>query len=1310
MSFLPPVVLEIRAQAAQFYAETMKVTDAVRAMADESGAAAAGMSDKVSADAEAMGNRVSAFTEAMAARAAAEAESMASRVVAESEQMDSGASAATDDMVRKVIAGFEAMSTQAAAAMERQAQVTVDAMEATATKVSAAEEKTAAAVEASTVKIVEALAEQGAASDKAAVQTSAAGIKMQDTFVKTAATAVSSTGTMAGALASAAIKQSEAASGAELNLMGVANGLTKVAIATGIVVAGVGLDMAAHFQKSTELLVTAGGESQSALEGIRSGILNISSATGTSSEQLSQGMYVMEKAGYRGAAGLAALQASAEGAKAENVDLGTMTQATTDILLDYGYKMGTTADATKSSVSVVNQLVAASGAAKTTMTDFAASMAAVVPIASAAHISFEQVGGAIATMTQHGQTAQQSSQNLANLIQALIRPNNLASNAMQQMGIDTVGLAQHLGDNGLSGTLKMVSDTILKHMGPDGQVVMDTMKNSASATADLRAEMAKMPPELAQLSQGLLDGSESQKDYQKAAKDMGGSAGALGDQFLSLYKASNGVNDAMKNGQPSMMTYQAALTKVLGNVTAARAATMLLMNGSDDLNRSIALVTDAADKGGDHISTWAETQKQLSTQLDMAKQRSENLAISIGTKLIPVANGALQGFQDLLDGFEKGNPVLEGIAVLIGGVVTVAVTNYTIKMVEAGIATLDKMVEMGAGAIAMGAKFVAGFMTSEVAVGEFATKAELAGAKVRGLGPTMGMLGIGVAAAGLAFQGLAAAQDAWGKNNTAPKAQEITNAMADLATTAGAGKIEVDNMFSNWDSGPIKGAPSDVHNIADAVNYMNDGWAQAGDTMTKATGAITAIFGVNLTSGMDQVKDRMKGIGDQLGSLVNGGQIDTAATDFNKLTLEFQKNGKSAQDALDTLPGYKQSLVDLAAKSNLVLNPQQLLELAMGKIPDVMKQAAGATQYYSDAAGNVHIMNDQMQKSFADLGISVDGQITDLGKLYDAMVKTGLANLSARDAEFHFGDAVQQANAKAAALKDTLKGNLSSALDDTKSDFNKTTDAGQQAEAAFSSVAQAGLQSASVMAHDVTKSQSDVQDSLQKTYDSMKTTAEGFGLGTDAAEALTRKVLDIPPGVNIQSWMSDSAKRMAEQTKQAADNIDGRVITVQMVTVHTSIDKALHIAGDDKIPADIAAPGAGIPGGFTGGAIAGIMGMYDGGVVPGSPPSNPSIDNLLATVNGKPLRIRSGEFLVNEPQTKQNMPWLKAMNAGLNMSDFLKSNTPQLAYATDSSMAHSRPQVTNNDNSKTVHNSVVINSTADANSLASAFVRMTANQ
>jgi hypothetical protein len=74
-----------------------------------------------------------------------------------------------------------------------------------------------------------------------------------------------------------------------------------------------------------------------------------------------------------------------------------------------------------------------------------------------------------------------------------------------------------------------------------------------------------------------------------------------------------------------------------------------------------------------------------------------------------------------------------------------------------------------------------------------------------------------------------------------------------------------------------------------------------------------------------------------------------------------------------------------------------------------------------------------------------------------------------------------------------------------------------------------------------------VQDQLGKTYEAMKRTAEGFGLGTDEADALTRSILHIPPGVSIPTWMSDEAKRMAESTKAAADAIDGRVVTVTTV-------------------------------------------------------------------------------------------------------------------------------------------------------------------
>lgn len=1317
MPTLPPVILEIRAQAAQFYKELAKVTEAVGTMAEETEIYINEMAAKVDTSMTSMGAKVAATAEKMGLKAAAEAEVMATRVVKEAEQMDAGTSAAVEAMSKTVTANVQKMATQTSTAVrdgtaKTQAafktqtdEIVASQLETTDAVTSAthlivdalaeqtlAQEKNAQAVIAATEKIVASESEQSGAVERTARTTREAGLSMQESFIKTASTAVGSTGTIASALASSSLKQVEAAKSAQFSLMGIADGITKVAAVTGLVVAGVGLDMAAHFQKSTNLLVTAGGESKTQLESVRQGILDISSSTGTSAEQLSDGMYVMEKAGYRGAAGLAALRASAEGAKAENVDLGVMAQATTDILLDYGYKMGNASEATESSVKVVNMLVAASGAAKTTMRDFAASMAAVVPIASAAHISFEQVGGALATMTQHGQTAQQSSQNLANLIQSLIRPNNMASNAMQQFGIDVVGLAQHLGDSGLSGSLQMIHDKIIDHMGPDGLVVQDTMKKSASATADLKGMMAQMSPEIAKMSQGLLDHTVTQMEYRKAVMGTGGASSALGSQFLVLWKASEGVNDAMKAGQPAMMTYQAAMTKVLGNVTAARAATMLLMNNSDDLNRSIGLVAAAADAGGQHIQTWGETQAQLSTQLDMAKQRSENLAIEIGTKLIPVANGALQGFEDLFNGFERGNPVLLGIAAVIGVAMTASAVKFTAQMAITSAKTITAMADMAASAIIGSQGFVKGLMADELAAEGLSTKAELAGNKVRGMMGVMGGIA-GVAAAGAA--GLMILNSM--SKEVVIDTDQMKKALADLALKGGdVGKLELDQQFTQWRTSAGM-TTVNVKNMDEALQKMThaDGYSQFNNFFDGLRGAVGST-----KSEVGQLQDRFKDIGNQMADMVKGGQSDTAAQAFDKIAVAFEHQGKSAQDALESMPGYKQSLIDMAAAQGQSLAPAELLDLAMGKVPDKMKTAAAANDTYVDSAGNTRRLNDDVKKSLDDMGISIDGSITDLGKLYDAMVKTGLANLSARDAEFHFGQAIQDAGTKADELKKKLGGNLASALDDTGKDFSRTTEAGQAAESAFSSVTQAGLENAKVMAHDVTKSQADVTQALKTTHDNMVATAEKFGLGSQEAEDLTRKVLNIPPGVSIESWMDDSAKRMADSTKGSLDQIDGRVVKVYTEQFESTIKGNVGLSEAQN----------GGPGGYTGGAVSDIMGMVDGGVVPGRPPANPRADNVLAMVNGRPLKVRSGEFITNEKQTQANLPWLRAINRGLNMNDVFVPNTPRLAYASSPSLQERASAPTINNTAHNVTNNVSINSTADARSLAQEFSRLTANR
>jgi hypothetical protein len=59
-----------------------------------------------------------------------------------------------------------------------------------------------------------------------------------------------------------------------------------------------------------------------------------------------------------------------------------------------------------------------------------------------------------------------------------------------------------------------------------------------------------------------------------------------------------------------------------------------------------------------------------------------------------------------------------------------------------------------------------------------------------------------------------------------------------------------------------------------------------------------------------------------------------------------------------------------------------------------------------------------------------------------------------------------------------------------------------------------------------------------------------------------------------------------------------------------------------------------------------VKGYANGGQIPGRAPSNPGIDNLMASVDGRGMiRVRSGEFIVQEPAVQYwGLDFMNALN------------------------------------------------------------------
>jgi TP901 family phage tail tape measure protein len=428
----------------------------------------------------------------------------------------------------------------------------------------------------------------------------------------------------------AAERSARRMSGASAALTKTGAVMTKRVTVPIVALAAASVYTAVKFQKSMTLIQTAGGETAAQTAEISKGIKTLAVETGTSLDALGEGIYTVAKAGsskWSAAGQLNVLKAAAQGAKAENVDLGTSVNALTSVMMSYGIGAG-------KAVQVENQLIKGSGLAKTSMQDYAGSLSTVVPLASKAGISFAQVAGAIATLTQHGTSAEESTQELANTIRNLQAPSQVAQKAMQQIGLGVTDVTHNLGRRGLTGTLDLIENK-MAHSSKAGMIVVDTFKRSAAAGKDLGVMIGKMPKGLADLSRGLIKGSTNIKDYTAGAKSLGGRAGAMGLQFLSLYKGTKGFNDLLKSGQPAQRTAAAELRDIMGGATGLNTALQLGGESAGYFKSAVREVGSTAKDTGKDVAGWSKTQATLAVQWEKTKGAIQVVGLEIGQALIP---------------------------------------------------------------------------------------------------------------------------------------------------------------------------------------------------------------------------------------------------------------------------------------------------------------------------------------------------------------------------------------------------------------------------------------------------------------------------------------------------------------------------------------------------------------------------------------------------------------------------------------------------------------------------------------------------
>jgi TP901 family phage tail tape measure protein len=691
----------------------------------------------------------------------------------------------------------------------------------------------------------------------------------------------------------------------------------------------------------------------------------------------------------------------------------------------------------------------------------------------------------------------------------------------------------------------------------------------------------------------------SSKEAKAEMERLGISAYDQQGKFIGLSKFAGNLRDSLIELSDEQ---RAASQKIIFGSDAVRASNVLYEQGAE----GISAWTERVNESGFAASTAAIKQDNLSGDLEKLGGSFDTVLIQGGGGAATALRGLVKGLEGMVDALGKVKPEFLSLAVGMAGTV-------------GGLALLG-----------------GGFLTLLPKV--LAARSAFVALQASNLPLATGLGKVGKAA-GVAMVALLAL-GAIGAIFSEKQTTTATDYAQALMKVSSAGQYansgDLDELFQKFDKFGGSSTVSDINGVSDAIAKLTKNDWQA--NVNQFFDGFTGMFNLP-KSALGQLDEKLKGLGETLGQVASSGGGASAAKTFNLLTKEFEKNGQGAQQALDKLPGYKKALEELGHAAGLALTPSELLELATGKIPARMAAAQASTEGQAKAAEVQAKMSEEAAKKLEEMGLAADGTVLSLSKLLDVMFATGIATMSARDAEAKYQENLD-------ALKASIdKVNASQSagnqvMDAATGSFDLTTVAGRAANGVFSELEGNARATTKAMA-DAGASQPELQAKLGATYTSLYDTARAFGYGEEKADDMARAALGIPKGVPIDVAIQNYADTMAKayNIKGAIDNITGKSVDV----VINHINRQVGGGGSPEDPSMTA---------LTPGSLnrhtGGLVGFAGGGKVPGTSPANPYLDNIHArTQNGTPYGIRSGEWIINEPQSKANDKWLRAINNGL---------------------------------------------------------------
>jgi len=368
-------------------------------------------------------------------------------------------------------------------------------------------------------------------------------------------------------------------------------------------------------------------------------------------------------------------------------------------------------------------------------------------------------------------------------------------------------------------------------------------------------------------------------------------------------------------------------------------------------------------------------------------------------------------------------------------------------------------------------------------------------------------------------------------NEAVGTAEEFETQLRLLKDGAKEGAEGLDELFKSRDYSSLGLLPTGIRDLDSAINSLD-----TGAFMEFLEEGVT-LFGLLGDTAQDLALEGLGQLDDAMSNMVSGGELESAAAGFEQFATAAEEAGWSTDRIIEATPEYAEALKSMASEQGYALEGAELYQAALGNLPPELQNVKEAAD---DAA-----RQDELTSALEEVGVAADGTVDSLSDYLDMLFQTGLAEQSAMQAQASYQESLDGVSAAVDQITES-QGEMGNILNDAKDGFDVTSEAGRTAQAAFIDVASSGMDMATAMA-EAGESQETIQAGLQGTYDELINAAGEFGITGDAAEELARSVLGVPEGVDIETWMDETAQDKANELGESLDAVpEGLTVITEM--------------------------------------------------------------------------------------------------------------------------------------------------------------------